>query len=154
MDDDDDEGTDDGDYDDDEEEEDDEEIRESDTLVMPTPKGAKARSKREQLLAQKMRADHTAAQMPGGASGGAQQYRSPVAPGGLLDLGFVESLVLDECDKMVELGFFPAIKQLYRLLPKPKKILRGGTITHSTRAACMSPCRSTFSHQWCDRTRR
>lgn len=128
--DDDDEGTedeaDDGDYDDDEEEEEDEEIRESDTLVMPTPKGAKVRSKREQLLAQKMRADHMAAQMPGGASGGAQQYQSPVAPGGLLDLGFVESLVLDECDKMVELGFFPAIKQLYRLLPKPKKILRGG----------------------------
>jgi len=45
----------------------------------------------------------------------------------LIDLGFVEHLVMDECDKMLEMGFFVDIKRLYRLLPKPKKILKRGS---------------------------
>jgi ATP-dependent RNA helicase RhlE len=73
-----------------------------------------------------MRAEHLAARSSSPTTATPKEWKS-ATPGALLDLGFVESLVLDECDKMLELGFFPAVKQLYRLLPKPRKLLRGGT---------------------------
>ncbi len=79
----------------------------------------KARNKRKEMEAKRLRAEHT------GKGGESIQDETD----GLLDLGFVETLVLDECDKMLEMGFFPYIKKLYRILPKPKKVMKGGKIT-------------------------
>lgn len=42
---------------------------------------------------------------------------------GKLDLGFVEILILDEADHMLDLGFIRDIRSLVRLLPKKKQTL-------------------------------
>jgi ATP-dependent RNA helicase RhlE len=43
--------------------------------------------------------------------------------GTLLDLSRVEVLVLDEADRMLDLGFWPAIQQIMRLLPSTRQTL-------------------------------
>ena len=41
----------------------------------------------------------------------------------LLDLGHVEVLVLDEADRMLDVGFLPAIRRVVKLLPSPRQTL-------------------------------
>lgn len=43
----------------------------------------------------------------------------------ILDLSSVATLVLDEVDRMLDLGQAPHIRQIFRYLPKPKKMVVG-----------------------------
>lgn len=42
---------------------------------------------------------------------------------GYLDLTHIESIVLDEADRMLDMGFWPDIQKIFKLLPEKKQIL-------------------------------
>lgn len=41
-----------------------------------------------------------------------------------LDLTHCKSFVLDECDRLLSMGFFPEVKQILQFLPRPRKNLK------------------------------
>jgi ATP-dependent RNA helicase RhlE len=63
---------------------------------------------------------------------------------GAIDLSTVEVLVLDEADRMLDMGFLPAIKRVLAMLPDKKQTLlfsatMSGTIESLARSTMKSP---------------
>jgi hypothetical protein len=50
-----------------------------------------------------------------------KEWSPPRGPDAVVDLSKVKSFVLDEVDKMFQMGHFPEVKTIFTYLPKPQK---------------------------------
>jgi hypothetical protein len=64
----------------------------------------------------------------------------PRGPDAVVDLSKVKSFVLDEVDKMFQMGHFPDVKTIFTYLPKPQK----GKETNKMQVNCNSNFIKTY----------